>query len=344
MTENLLKTNVIVKHLAGSKSYGTNTPESDTDYRGIFFADRKSINTPWFKIEQITDPTEEDTVFFELSKFMKLAVDQNPNVIETLWVPNDCVVKSTPVYELLRSHRHALLSSRAALTYSGYGLSQLKRIKGHNKWINNPEPQDAPKQRDYLFLVHNNTPDKILKFNIDEFESDHRLISVGNNVFMVIDDKGTNLCNDDGSLNYSRVDGSEKKYKLLVRFDKDGYKVSKEKHRQYWDWVSNRNAKRSVFESSFGYDTKHAMHLIRLIRTAQEILTDEHILVRRPDASELLEIRNGKWSYDELLKYAEDMNVNIRTVLLKNTNLPTNVDLNFASNLLLDCYDQLWSK
>lgn len=125
----------IVKHYAGSLAYGTNLPTSDIDFRGIFVADEINIRTPFFPVREVSDQTEDDTKLFELSHFMKLTLDCNPNIIETLWVDESDITFRTPAYDLLRENRHELLSSKIAFTTSGYALAQLKRIKGHNKWL-----------------------------------------------------------------------------------------------------------------------------------------------------------------------------------------------------------------
>lgn len=133
--QDLMKDNLIVKHYAGSLAYGTNLPTSDTDFRGIFVADPINVRTPFFRIDEAKDTTEEDTVIYELNQFMRLAIECNPNVVESLWVDESDVTFTTPAYEKLRSYAPALLSSKIAFTTSGYALAQLKRIKGHNKWI-----------------------------------------------------------------------------------------------------------------------------------------------------------------------------------------------------------------
>lgn len=134
--QDMMRDNLLVKHYAGSRAYGTALPTSDTDFRGIFVAEPVCVRTPFFTVKEVDDSTEEDTKMYELWQFMRLALDCNPNVIETLWVDESSIVQTSPGYELLRENRHALLSSKIAFTTSGYALSQLKRIKGHNKWIN----------------------------------------------------------------------------------------------------------------------------------------------------------------------------------------------------------------
>lgn len=65
-----------------------------------------------------------------------------------------------------------------------------------------------------------------------------------------------------------------------------------------------RNPVRAELEARFGYDTKHALHLVRLLRMAREILTTGEVIVKRPDAAELIAIRNGEWPYEDLIKWA----------------------------------------
>jgi hypothetical protein len=137
--QTLARDNQLVKHLAGSHAYGTSVPTSDVDYRGVFVADPINVRTPFFQVDEVEVTSEEDTKLYELSNFMKLAVDCNPNIVETLWVDMDDVVEHHPAYLLLREAAPQLLNRKIAFTTSGYALSQLKRIKGHNKWITQAE-------------------------------------------------------------------------------------------------------------------------------------------------------------------------------------------------------------
>mgnify|MGYP000867359454 FL=1 len=105
---------------AGSHSYGTNTATSDNDFRGIFLADPNFIRTPFYSINEFSDPNEKDSKSYELNKFMKLYSDCNPNIVELLWVDGEDIVTTSPAYELLRKHRYDLLCSKVAFTFSGY--------------------------------------------------------------------------------------------------------------------------------------------------------------------------------------------------------------------------------
>lgn len=85
------------------------------------------------------------------------------------------------------------------------------------------------------------------------------------------------------------------------------YKSAQAQWRQYGDWLQHRNPARSDLEARFGYDTKHGMHLVRLQRMALEILQTGIVNVFRPDREELLAIRDGAWSFDELEVQTTDL-------------------------------------
>ncbi len=127
--------NLILSHLAGSHAYGMSTPQSDIDVRGIFCADDVNIRTPFFPYKEQTITSMEDAKVYELSNFMKLYTEGNPNILETLWVDWDDIITHEFPYLVLRDKKEDLLSKKLAFTFSGYAISQLKRIKGHNKWI-----------------------------------------------------------------------------------------------------------------------------------------------------------------------------------------------------------------
>ena len=77
------------------------------------------------------------------------------------------------------------------------------------------------------------------------------------------------------------------------------------------------------------------MHLIRLLRMGLEILRDAEVNVRRPDAEELLAIRNGEFSYDELVQMAKDLEAKVIEAE-KTTMLPKVPDHKFINELLFD--------
>lgn len=335
--------NLIVKHLAGSKAYGTDHADSDTDYRGIYCDPPGVIVTPWSKprTEQWEDPSEEDTILTELHKYMLGYIKGSPNVIETLWVSPEDIVATSPAYEYLRSNAQALLSKKLRYTFGGYAMSQLKRIKGHNKWINNPKPKESPVRKDFFKLVMNYTESKIYSrdFNIIDYDKDHMLIPYGNNIFAIIEHEGFTLFNRDNSVrevNYSSLSDVVKKQtpKFTVKLNEEEFKVSQDQHKQYWTWVKERNEKRSKLEELYGYDVKHAAHTVRLLSMCGEVLDEGVVKVKRPDADMLRGILEGKRTYEQVMEWADEKS-NLLNKLVETSDLPDNVNLELATEVLL---------
>lgn len=346
--DQLMAENLLVKHYAGSHSYGTALPTSDVDFRGIFAADPVNVRTPFFPVYEVNDTKEEDTKFYELAHYMKLALQCNPNIVETLWVEDGDIVFRTPAYDLLRQHRAKLLSSKIAFTTSGYALAQLKRIKGHNKWINNPQPEERPKHYDFVSLVQWFGAEKMMPrdFKLTNYRTNWRLVPYGHDVHGLYQADGYETFGDNGALNTTFEEGGREELGMplaVIKFNKDVYIQAREKWEQYWTWKRNRNVDRSALEEHFGYDTKHAMHLVRLLRMGVEALRDGQVVVKRPDAAELLSIRNGAWTYEQLVEYAEHMDREVHEVWYKKTSLPKTPDLHFAAKLLMDVQDSIWS-
>jgi len=95
--------------------------------------------------------------------------------------------------------------------------------------------------------------------------------------------------------------------------------------KQYQGWLKQRNPARAELEAHFGYDTKHAMHLLRLQRMAIEVLQSGELRVTRDDRDELLAIRDGSLSYDELIAECDTLSARIDAAA-KASSLPQRPD------------------
>jgi predicted nucleotidyltransferase len=65
--------------------------------------------------------------------------------------------------------------------------------------------------------------------------------------------------------------------------------------------------KRRALVQKYGYDTKNASHLIRLLEMGIEFLTEGRLYVQRKNATKLLEIKDGKWSLELVKKEAQEL-------------------------------------
>ncbi|MCA9176968.1 MAG: nucleotidyltransferase domain-containing protein [Planctomycetales bacterium] len=123
-----LRPYIIYRCQVGSKAYGLAHDASDDDIRGIFLPPARlhwSLYTLPEQIESIVDGHDE--VYWELEKFLRLALKANPNVLETLWTP--MVHEADDTAQQLRAIRDRFLSKHLYKTYSGYVLSQFRRMQ-----------------------------------------------------------------------------------------------------------------------------------------------------------------------------------------------------------------------
>lgn len=226
-----------------------------------------------------------------------------------------------------------------------------------NDYLNDPDilllSKKGPVQASYLSLVHNFTDDKVFKFDALANNTDRVLVHYGNDIYAVYKMEGGQILNKDGTLKIlphdnrsphgQDAEGKRHVPEFMIKYNREQYKQDHEVWKNYWTWKKNRNEARGTLEEQFGYDTKHAMHLVRLLNMGEEILSSGEVNVLRPDANLLLDIRAGKWTYEEVVKFAEDKDANIREVLYKSTALPKTPDLKFAAKLLMDLQDMCWS-
>jgi hypothetical protein len=113
------------------------------------------------------------------------------------------------------------------------------------------------------------------------------------------------------------------------------YRAARQHWEQFLRWQRERNPARAALEAEHGYDTKHGMHLIRLLRMGVEILATGDVNVRRDDAEELLAIRAGRLGYDELLEQADALERAMHEAL-RTTALPAEVDEAALDRLLVE--------
>lgn len=119
---------VIYRVTVGSRAFGLSVESSDEDRRGVFLppaAMTWSLFKPPEQIEYSAEGVEE--VDWELEKFLRLALQANPSILETLWSP--AVLHADDIGQELRDLRPAFLSRHIYKTYSGYVLSQFRLMK-----------------------------------------------------------------------------------------------------------------------------------------------------------------------------------------------------------------------
>jgi hypothetical protein len=128
---------IIYRCIVGSRAYGLDTDGSDTDVRGVYLAPAELQWSLFGAPEQFEDNATQ-SCYWELQKFLTMALKANPNILECLYSP--MVEKITPLGTELIAARQGFLSQMIFQTFNGYAMSQFKKIEqdirnsGQIKW------------------------------------------------------------------------------------------------------------------------------------------------------------------------------------------------------------------
>lgn len=332
-----LKTHTHLLTVAGSRAYGMHRADSDVDVKGVaipppaYFhgylhrfdqADKPEQLLPFIPLlaeaeRAVAAATKLEGTVFNLVKFVALAADANPNILDVLFCRDAEVRLSTAIGAKLRGNRQLFLSGKAKHTFSGYAAAQLKRIRGHRAWLLSP-PTHAPTRAEFELPEHTLIPADHLaaakaavQAEMDGWHIDYTgvdeptIIDIQSRVSTYMTRVTAGLADADWTAAARSVGLSDNLIQVMLR--ERAYDNARRQWSQYQNWRSNRNPDRAALEAKYGYDTKHGAHLVRLLRMGREILTEGQVHVWRGglDAEELLEIRAGAWSYDRLVEYAE---------------------------------------
>jgi len=293
---------IIFESFAGSHLYGTNTPESDVDIRGVFIPNL-SYFTGFLNYTGQYEDKQNDIVYFELRKFFKLCLDCNPNIIELLFVPEEKWIKVNSVWKRIIENKHLFISKKARWTFSGYAFSQLKRIKNHRAWLLNP-PIKPPERSDFGLPENRKlvTDDQIGAFNVYLRDCLEDIVDMHPLRSQIMEMKESHdfigliqikkELSEEAMHSMKVLTGLSDNIIEAVEREKR-YKNAMEYYKSYETWKKNRNPKRAVLEAKYRYDCKHAYSLVRLISEGHEILTTGNITFPRPDNELLLHIKNG---------------------------------------------------
>lgn len=328
--------------LAGSQAHGTAREGSDVDLRGVCVAPLELRVSLFETFEQseapLTGPLQEvvlarlkshptaetglrqrtETVIFELGKFLSLCAAGNPIALEILFADEREWLFETPTWRRLYAERRQFLTRKVQQTYLGYALAQLKRIRTHRAWLLTPPtkkpsraefglPDRGTISKDDQHRLEQGIAEKVRSYGLDNVE-------MPKPARIAVEDRFHRFWAD--ALHCSDEE-LEQRLRAVATHALDipagvvstlnaekKYLSAMKQWESYETWKAERNVARAELESRHGYDTKHAMHLVRLMRMGIKILQTGELRVRRPDAEELIAIRDGALTYDDLMETA----------------------------------------
>lgn len=350
-----LQDNTILLALHGSNAYNLATETSDIDVKGVCIAPLNYYLGYAKTFEQAEGKEPYDLVIFELQKFMKLAAQCNPNIIEVLFTEPEEIIYVSPVGQVLLDNRDSFLSLKARHTFAGYAKSQLGRINTHYKWLKNP-PQTPPQRSDFGLDEKSRIPTEQLgaalteiqkkiesfDFNWDVLEEADK-ISIKSGIANFFAEMS--LTSDDVWVRCGRTLGFDENFIEVLKKER-AYKAKKEEWDQYQHWKAHRNPKRAAIEEKFGFDLKHASHLVRLLKMCKEIVETGKVNVKRThDREELLAIKNhGIWSYEQVVEWADKQEKEIQKIASTSTVLPKEPNVQILDNLCVNLIQTFHTK
>jgi hypothetical protein len=370
--------------IAGSHAYGTNTPESDLDIKGwaippveiaVSYVQNFEQNDTKEPLEKhafaacikdylnntkttcVVDPV--DSTIYNLKKFMALAADCNPNIIDLLFTRQSEIVYCDFYGEEILEAAPLFLSQRARYSFTGYAISQLKRINTHRRWLLHPI-QKKPERSDFglpnmsvitadqLGAAQALIEKQVRLWMLEEAEIDKTMLAhIQEDLNALIGNILLTKTNEEARQQVEHVVGKHygmtEEYLSVLQQEKK-YRSALNDYNSYQTWLKNRNPKRAEIEKEFGVDLKHASHLCRLIIEAEEILEKGTLTLKQPECIEFLKaIRRGVWDFEKILTWStEKMSIlQDKTIKCAVPEKPDVVKLdNIYRELVISCLDE----
>lgn len=317
---------VIVKAVAGSHLFGTNTPSSDKDFKGVFIPSAREILLGDYPdtITQKTnnsglknESTDTDIELYSLRKFLKMCIKGDTASLELLFSPDSAIIESTKEWTLIKSHTQKLIS-RSITGVLGYARHQAAKYGAKGSRLGelsnlNDKLKELSKTQGFnkISTVFDELKDSIKSYNYI------RAIKMQNPAKKVEEVDGIEILG-------AKFD-SHTSITTLSKWCSDKFKEYGHRARE----AKNNN----------GVDWKALSHSARCSIQAKELLSTGKITL--PHTGEnlklLMDIKQGNYDFskvdillDDLLKEVED--------LAETSSLPDKVDEEFTKDLLASIY------
>ena len=151
---------IIFECISGSRAYGLDTPNSDTDIKGVFILPKED----YYGLNYIPQVNNEsnDIVFYEFGRFMELLSLNNPNILELLNTPDSAIIFEHAYLSEIKPE--LILSKLCSNTFGKFALSQIKKAKGLNKKIVNPVAKERKSVLSFCFVNYEQGAIPLLKY------------------------------------------------------------------------------------------------------------------------------------------------------------------------------------
>ena len=308
----------------GSHVYGTNTPSSDTDYKGVFLPSiedcilqrvpKTSINTTTGEQNSKNSADDVDYENFTLNGFLRMCNEGQISGFDMLFTPPEFWMESSPEWEELIANRDKLIHKKVH-AYVGYCRKQASKygIRGSRiaelrevLSVLRSFPQGA-KLGDFAHVLENElVKDKEFTFIIqpEEGTKNHHC-------------KMLECC------------GRKMTYTTEISMVTEVFQKI----------LDNYGSRALLAEKNEGVDWKAVSHAMRCCYQAKEMLETGVMTLPLPNADYILDIKKGKIEYPKVAAKLEEMMAEVEAAHLKST-LQDHADKNWIDNFILKCYDK----
>lgn len=312
-----IKDRIILDTIVGSHLYGTTTPESDIDYVGIFMPTEEYVYG-FQRVEEVEcsikskDNTGRNTneavdkKFYEYRKFMKLLIENNPNITEIIFSNKHII--NTSYSENIFALRDRIFHKGLIKKFIAYSHSQ--KHKMFIKAENYKELLDAVK------IIE----DQVEKLNRTTLiEITYMLNNPINSIMTIVLD-------DDFKPSYVKISDLHFNPGATIKmvFDKIKKRIDSVGHRK------------ELF-TKYGYDSKFGCNVVRLLLEGRRLLKEQQLVFPFPEDERqmIMDIKLGKLKADEIIQIADNLEKEIDS-LKEMTKLPEKIDFDRIQKFVID--------
>lgn len=309
---------MIVKMPFGSNLYGTYTPKSDKDFKGIFIPSKQDLYFQTCKKSRRyntkKDPNTKNTKididieFFSLLFFLKMAKEGNIIAMDMLHCPKEYLIKTSDVWEEIIKNREKFYTKKIA-SFVDYARGQAAKygIKGSRLY-------DAKKIIEY-FEKFSDQPALKVK---DVWDG----IPKGINIKIYL---------PEGRNRFRTVEVCNRKIQETIRV-----KYACEMVRKFYSTYGQRAIDA---EANKNIDWRAVSHAFRAGYQLKQLYTENTIIFPLKEADFIRQIKQGELQYQDIVSKLDDL-VDEVEELAKQSSLPNSVDENFWDEFLISVYDQ----
>jgi hypothetical protein len=297
----------------GSHLYGTATPESDTDFKGVALPTREQVllgripkhaemcSTGASHCKNTKDDV--DTEVFILHQFIKLALEGQTVALDMLHAPAEMLTRSTPLWREIVLHRKRFYSKNVH-SFIGYAMGQAAKYGVKGSRLN-------AAQQVYDWLAAQDPGARLSECNFGDFPCGEHIDFLGNPI--------------------NTVDVCGRKIQTTVR---TGYARDVVGH-----FLDNYGERARQAARDEGIDWKALSHAFRAAYQMRELFTAGTITFPRPEAEFLTKVKTGQLRYLEIAPVLEDLIDEVKE-LKEQSRLPEKPDVGFWERLLIGAVEE----